>query len=49
MEEADKEELIDIETIVIALDNKIHRIQELLNREHIRLDGLKERCDKCGG
>ena len=39
----DKEELIELETILIALDDKLHRIQSVLTREHIRLKEIKER------
>jgi len=49
MTEEDREEIIELETILIALDDKVHRIQEVLQREHDRLNKLKERCDKCGG
>ena len=46
MTSEDKEELIELETILIALDDKIHRIQELLIRVNLRLAKVKKRCDK---
>jgi len=48
MTSEDKEEIIELETILIALDDKIHRIQEILYKERSRLNALKKRCAKCG-
>ena len=39
------EELIELETILIALNDKQHRIQEILNRAKLRLQALKDKDD----
>jgi hypothetical protein len=41
--EEDRQEMINLETILIALDDKIHRIQAILHREMKRLKELKEK------
>ena len=37
-----KDEMIEIETIQIALDDKFHRIGEILNNTQKRIDVLKK-------
>jgi len=43
-----KDEIIELETIQIALSDKLHRLGEILNNTQIRIDLLKKEIE-CGG